>query len=176
MNMSIPVVLGTGRLERQSEKVARFVHTQLPGFEGIDSELVDVRNPLAFPFTIPAWVEDKNAFKWRKIAQKTKGFVFVVPEYYRSFPGKFKFFFESAFQEYKGKLAILVGVSSGQYGGVRVIQQLAPVLLAASIETLRSAVATSHVTSLFNEEGIPTDEKYVGFINDALAALVTKFK
>ncbi|QSH39027.1 NAD(P)H-dependent oxidoreductase [Candidatus Kaiserbacteria bacterium] len=176
MNISIPVVLGTGRLERQSEKVARFVHTQLSGFEDVKSELVDVRNHLVSPFTIPAWVEDENAAKWRKIAHEAAGFVFVVPEYNRSFPGEFKLFFDSAFKEYKGKPAILVGVSSGQYGGVRVIQQLAPVLLAASIETLGDTIATSNVESLFNEEGIPTDERYIGFVNDALTALVTKLK
>ena len=175
MNISIPIVLGTGRKDRQSEKVARFVYAKLNAFEGIQTELVDVKDHLVSPFTIPAWVEDENASKWRKIAQNAHGFVFVVPEYNRSFPGEFKLLFDSAFKEYKGKPAIIVGVSSGQYGGVRVIQQLAPVLLAASIETLGTTVATSHVKELFADE-VPTNETYIQFVEDALTALVTKLK
>ena len=100
----------------------------------------------------------------------------MVPESYRSFQGALKLFFNSAFKEYNGKLAILASVSSGQYCGVRGIQQLTPVLLAASIETFGDTATTSHVESLFNEEETPTDEKYPRFVNDALTALITKLK
>lgn len=175
MSVLIPVVLGTGRLERQSEKVANLAYSRLKDFKGVQAELIDVKDYVVSPFTIPPWVEDENASKWRKIAQKAAGFVFVVPEYNRSFPGEFKLLFDSAFKEYKGKPAILIGVSSGQYGGVRVIQQLAPVLLAAHIETLGTTVATSHVEDLFNEDGTVVKEgKYTEFLDEALHNLINR--
>lgn len=173
MSVSIPVILGTGREGRESEKVARFVHSRLLSKKDVLSEFVDVRDYVTSPFTIPAWEKDKNALKWRKIAQSASGFVFVVPEYNRSFPGEFKLLFDSAFKEYEDKPAVLVGVSSGQYGGVRVIQQLIPLLLAAHIIVLGDTVATSHVSELFSTD-TPTDEKYVQFVDTALDALIKK--
>ncbi len=173
MSVSIPVVLGTGRLERQSEKVAHFAHDTISTIEGVISELIDVRDYLESPFTVPAWVENKNASRWRKIAQEASGFVFVVPEYNRSFPGEFKLLFDSAFKEYNEKPAILIGVSSGQYGGVRAIQSVLPVLHTAGINVLGSVVATANVKETFKGEDTKPDEKYVQFVEDALNTLVT---
>ncbi|PCI26692.1 hypothetical protein COB52_05755 [Candidatus Kaiserbacteria bacterium] len=175
--MNIPLILGTGRTERKTEAIARFVHDKLSSKEGVLSEFIDVKDYLDSPFTIPPWVEGKSASKWRKIAQEADGFVFVVPEYNRSFPGEFKLLFDSAFKEYMGKPAIIVGVSAGNYGGVRVIQHLAPVLLAAGIEVLGKTVATSNVGDLVGEGSeIISDEKYTKFVEEALESLVVKFK
>jgi len=173
MSVDIPVVLGTGRVDRKSEQVARFVHERLLAYEAVRSTFVDVREFLVSPFTIAAWEEDRNASKWRKIASEAAGFIFVVPEYNRGFPGEFKLLFDSAFKEYKGKPAVLVGVSDGQYGGVRVIQQLAPVLLAAHIETLGTVVATAWVDELF-QGGIPVNETYRKFVDGALENIITR--
>lgn len=174
MSVSIPVVLGTGREGRQSEKVARFVAQKISEKQGAEGFVVDVRDHLTSPFTIPAWVDHAGASKWRKIAQEAPGYVFVLPEYNRSFSGEFKLFFDSAFREYKGKPAILVGVSSGQYGGVRVIQQAAAVLLAAHIEVVGTTVATAHVEDLFEQSGEVVDEKYTGFVETAITKLLEK--
>lgn len=174
MSVSIPVVLGTGRLERQSEKVARFAHNTISTIEGVISEFVDVRDYLETPFTVPAWVEDKNASKWRKTAHEASGFVFVVPEYNRSFPGEFKLLFDSAFKEYKDKPVVLIGVSSGQYGGVRAIQSVLPVLHTASMNVLGSVIATAHVKETFKDKEMKPEEKYAHFVEDALNTLVAK--
>ena len=174
MSVLIPVILGTGRLERQSEKIARLAHKKITSFEGVISEFVDVREHLKSPFTVPAWVEDQNAAKWRKIAQEASGFVFVVPEYNHSFPGEFKLLFDSAFKEYADKPVILVGVSSGKYGGVRVIEHLLPIMHAAKMHVLGTTVATSSVETLLSGEENKIDEQYREFLQNALRTLVTR--
>lgn len=171
MSVSIPVVIGTGREGRWSSKVARFVHGQLASHEGVSTELIDVRDHLIAPFTIPAWVEDENAQKWRTIASEAAGFVFVVPEYNRNFPGEFKLLFDSAYKEYSEKPVVVVSVSSGQFGGVRAVEHLMPMFIAAGMLPLK-AVATAHVEELFANE-VPDNEKYIQFVDEALKALAT---
>ena len=172
MSVSIPVVLGTGREERWSEHVARLVHAHLAARDGINTELIDVRDHLTSPFTIPAWVEDERPSKWRKIASEAAGFVFVVPEYNHSFPGEFKLLFDSAFKEYAGKPASIVGVSDGQFGGVRMMQQLMPVLHTAKMYVAGTVVATAYVDKLF-KTGETDDEKYLMFVERMLDELIT---
>jgi len=174
MSVLIPVVLGTGRLERRSEKIATLAQERLGAFDGVSADLIDVKDHVSSPFTIPAWVEDKNASKWRKIAQEASGFVFVVPEYNRSFPGEFKLLFDSAFKEYMAKPVVIIGVSNGKYGGVRVIQHITPILLAAGMEVLPSSVATSNVSELIRADGSVTEDEYLQFLDTALTKLVNK--
>jgi len=169
MSVLIPVVLGTGRKERQSEKVAHFAHTTISSKGGVVSEFVDVRDYLSSPFTVPSWEEHSEASKWRKIAQEASGFIFVVPEYNRSFPGEFKLLFDSAFKEYANKPVVLIGVSSGKYGGVRAIQHLLPVLHAASMHVLGTTVATPDVGTFSSGE---VDAKYVEFLNTITETLI----
>lgn len=171
MSVSIPVVIGTGRLERQTEKVARYMKRELESHKKVEAHLVDVREHLKSPFTVPAWVKDKNASKWRKIASEASGFVFVVPEYNHSFPGEFKLLLDSAYSEYSNKYALLVGVSTGAYGGVRVIQQLAPVFHELNVHLTGISIATSQVKTLF-EEGEPTDAKYKGVVEKGILELI----
>ena len=172
MSVTIPVVLGTGRDERQSEAVARYVHEILSSNDSVNTPFVDVREYLVSPFTIPGWVEDENASKWRKIASEASGFVFVVPEYNHSFPGEFKLLLDSAYEEYKDTYALLVGVSSGQYGGVRVIQHLAPVCHELNIHLTGMTVATTHVKKLFGE-GEEGKETYEAIVKKSITELIT---
>ena len=171
MNMYIPIVLGTGREGRWSEKVARFVLNRLEGREDVETEIIDVRDHLIHPFTIPAWVDDERPKKWREIATKADGFVFVVPEYNHSFPGELKLLLDGAYKEYKGKPAGLVSVSNGNYGGVRAIEHLIPLISNFGMTPIPSTVATAKVEELFADDQ-PTDERYIEFTDTMLDQLV----
>ena len=173
MSVKIPVVLGTGRDDRRSQSVATYITEKVAAREGVSAELVDVREYLESPFTIAAWIEDKRASKWRKMASEAHGFVFVVPEYNHSFPGEFKLLLDSAYTEYANKFAFLVGVSAGQYGGVRALQHLAPVMHELNIHLTKTVVATAHVEKLFGDSGV-VNEKYEEFVGKGIDELLER--
>ena len=175
MEVCVPVVLGTGRDERKSERIARFVHERLEEKEGVTAPFIDVREYVQSTHTIAAWVDDARAHPWREVAQKAAGFVFVVPEYNHGYPGEFKLLLDSAYNEYADKPAVLVGVSSGTYGGVRVIDHLMPIVHELRMHVVGTTVATSNVEKLFAHEQ-PVDEKYAAFVDTALTELLTHIK
>ena len=165
----VPIVLGTGRDGRESIKVARYVEGLWGSRNGIKTEVIDVLGVLEHPLTIPAWIDDKRVEKWRKIAHKADGYVFVVPEYNHSFPGELKLLLDSAFKEYFGKPVGLVGVSNGKYGGVRVLEHLIPLMANFKTYIAANTVATSNVGTLFDEEtGKPDDADYEKFVTAML--------
>jgi NAD(P)H-dependent FMN reductase len=168
----IPVVLGTGREGRESVKVARYIESLLRAESGVTTETVDVLDHLETHFTIPAWADDKRAEKWRKIARKADGFVFVVPEYNHSFPGEFKLLIDGAFKEYKDKPVGLVGVSDGKYGGVRMMEHLISLVLTLKMVPMPNTVATSNADKLFQDNGTPTDERYGEFARAMVKQLI----
>ena len=114
----IPVILGTAREGRQSDKVARFLLEQFKLSDQVETELVDVKDHL-FGHTHPSWEEFEITKPWKELASRMDGAVFVVPEYNHSFPGELKIMLDSALEEYKDKPVILAGVSSGMFGGAR---------------------------------------------------------
>ncbi len=45
-NIFIPVILGTTRQGRMSEPVAKFVYEQVEKWNGVETELIDIRQKL----------------------------------------------------------------------------------------------------------------------------------
>jgi len=123
----ITLVLGTGRKNRQSEHVAEYIQNKLTE-HGFTYEFADIRDYLAHPFTIPDWEDNDATLPWRNLAKKSDGFIFVIPEYNHSFPGEFKLLLDQDFDNYKRKLVLLCTVSEGGFAGVRVHEQLQPIL------------------------------------------------
>lgn len=169
---AISVVLGTGRLDRESEKVARYVLLAIEQLGNASAELIDPREYLTTPFTVPAWVEDKNAQKWRKKVEQSDGFVLIVPEYNHSFPGELKLLLDSAFKEYAGKPVGIVGVSNGQFGGVRAIEHVLSLVATFGMYAVPDIVATARVTEAFDATGEPYDETYKTFVHTMLQSLM----
>ncbi len=157
-DLFMPVILGTARKDRQSEQVARYVLNETEKTE-INTELVDVRDHLAGE-TIPAWVDDDRASKWRELVSRADGFIIVVPEYNHGYPGELKMLMDMAYKEYNRKPAALCGVAGGGLGGARVVENIRPVLVEFELVSMRNAVYFSNVGDLFNEQGKIQDESY----------------
>lgn len=165
----IPVLLGTSREGRQSEKVANYVLGKLEQKENVTTELVDPRKS-----NLPGdgHNEGSNDPAYSKIVKSADGFMIVTPEYNHSFPGSLKRMLDSELVEYKHKPANLVGVSSGPWGGVRAIQALVPVLRKMGIVVTSTDVMVRHSYQAFNEEGRPQDKDLDTAISKAIDELL----
>jgi len=159
----VTLVLGTAREERNSEPVALYLKTLFEAHEDVELTYVDVREHVHAPVTIPPWGAggtDEKATPWQEIASATDTFVFVLPEYNHGYPGEWKLLIDSLYKEYEGKLAYTVGVSTGIFGGARVIDHVKQVFVELKMIPKRTALYVGKVEEVFKEE-TPTDEGFI---------------
>lgn len=155
--LHIPIILATNREGRESENVARWVLAQLEAREGVTTELLDVRD---FPLPENGYGEfvKESVPTYRDAITKADGIIIVSPEYNHSFPGSLKTLLDTLYGEYYRKGAGIVSVSRGGWGGVRMTESLATVLLAFGMYTIKESLQFPHVTKSFNDDGTLNDE------------------
>jgi len=154
----IPIVLGTARKERESEKVAKFMLEEALSY-GFESEIIDARDHMHGE-TVPSWVEDDRTTAWKKVAGRADGFVVVCPEYNHGYPGELKILLDSAYAEYEKKPIGLCGVSSGILGGSRGVENLRQVLIALRSVPINNALYFGPVADLFEGDTLKEPEHY----------------
>ncbi|HEU4389298.1 MAG TPA: NADPH-dependent FMN reductase [Blastocatellia bacterium] len=165
----IPVILGTVRKGRYSEHVARFVLSELAKHQGVDTELIDIRDlKIAFD---DAGEDIKNP-SFSATITRADGLVIVTPEYNHGYPGLLKHALDTNLKEYIHKAAGVCGVSAGGFGGTRVIENLLPVLRELGLVTIFWDGNFSQVQKLFDEHGALLDQSYVKQINKFLKELI----
>lgn len=142
--LSIPVVIGTGREGRQSELVAQFVFERAQKF-GFDTQLIDVRD-----FATPVTEDGEKGEAWKTLVKASDGFIFIVPEYNHSYPGELKILLDKAYKEYNRKSVGVCTVSSGGVGGTRVAEHLLPLFNKFQLVSPTDAVYFTQV-----EDGFP---------------------
>jgi len=146
----IPVILGTTRKGRASENVAKFVFGEVQKREGLETQLIDIRD-LKYPID-DAGEQIKDA-KFSETCNRADGFVIVSPEYNHGYPGLLKHVLDTNLKEYIHKAVGVCGVSAGGFGGTRVIQDLLPVLRELGLITIFWDGNFSGAQSLFDESG-----------------------
>jgi NAD(P)H-dependent FMN reductase len=148
--MYIPVILGTARQGRQSEKAARFM-LQKAQEAGLESEIIDVRD-----YRLEATDKTEKSPSARRLAKKAgraDGFIIVSPEYNHGYPGELKMMLDMLSSQYANKPVGICAVSSGALGGARMVEQLRLVCLTFHMVPTGEAVHFSKVLELFDEEG-----------------------
>lgn len=128
--MFVPILLGTGREGRQSEKVAKFVDQEVKK-AGLETEIIDPRDYLTSPFT-----QASESSKWAQKIKKAKALIIIVPEYNHGFPGELKLMLDMLYDEYKDKKVLVCGVSTGLWGGARAVELLYPILIELDLKPL----------------------------------------
>lgn len=157
-DLSIPVILGTVRRGRASVHVAALLADLLNRRAGVRSEVIDIAS-LALP------VDDAGeAIKYPPFSSAmaaADGLVIVAPEYNHSFPGLLKHVLDSCLTEYIHKAVGLIGVSSGPFAGIRVVQSLLPVMRELGLVTIFWDVNFGQVGQVFAEDGRLLDDAFV---------------
>jgi len=152
--MYIPVILGTARIGRQSEKVANFIleETKKAGFE---TELIDVRD-----LRTDATDNTQASSQAKKLSpkiEKADALIIVSPEYNHGYPGELKMMMDLLYQQYARKPVGFCGVSAGGLGGARAVEQLRQVVIELHMVPIREALYFPVVQNLFDEKSTMKD-------------------
>ena len=155
--MFIPIILGTARQGRYSEKVSEFMRKELVCF-GLKSEVVDVRD-----FRLHATDRSQALLPAQRLAEKVTGadaLIIVSPEYNHGYPGELKLMLDMLYEQYFNKPVGFCGVSMGDLGGARVVEQLRQVAIELHMVPIREALYFSNVRTLFDDEDMINDVSY----------------
>ncbi|MGW7001586.1 NADPH-dependent FMN reductase [Streptomyces sp. NPDC054933] len=132
----IAIILGSTRPGRAGEAVARWALEQAEQRTDATFELIDLAEvdlPQVDEPMPPAMGRYTHPYtqQWASTIAQYDGYVFVTPEYNRSFPGVLKNALDRVYAEWNNKAAALI--SYGMDGGVRAVEALRPVLGALQI-------------------------------------------
>ena len=161
----IPILLGTNRKDRASEKVAALIAAHIDkNREDIETVIEDVRD---FAFPIDNYGQDiKGQFpQWKETMMDADGLIIVTPEYNHGYPGPLKSVLDLLHHtEYGNKVVGFAGVSAGPWGGARVIENLLPVVRELKLSAIRTDLLFPFAQKGVENEG--TEERIDGFLTD----------
>ena len=159
--MKTALILGTARSECESKKVLQFFESYMDehNFEYTKVEVAD-------------WgvqrtgQESQNKDKITGVMSTADAYLVISPEYNGGYPGELKLFLDSFYMEYVAKPIGFVGVSSGNTGGARAIEQLKLVSLKANLIPIHNHLYVPYV-----EEFNPSNERLLNGTKEFLQEL-----
>ncbi len=169
--LTIAVLAGTTRVQRESIKAAKYVAEYGRQLEGVEIIFVD---PVDFNFPGDGNDPEGKDPRYSEITEKADAFFIITPEYNHSFPGSLKRMLDSELQTYNHKPVALAGASNGNWGGVRAVEALVPAIRETGLVVLSWDIYFPRVQDIFDESGVIQDEyrerynKNLGKIYDEL--------
>jgi NAD(P)H-dependent FMN reductase len=152
-----------------SAHAARFVCRELQKRDGVRTELIDI-GELMHRLDDNGQGTGDAAFA-ASMAQ-ADAIVIVTPEYNHAMPGLLKHVLDSCLKEYIHKAAGIVAVSSGPFGGTRVIESSLPVLRELGLVTIFWDVNVGSVAKVFDETGNLLDQAFTRRTDKFLGELI----
>lgn len=153
--LTIAVLAGTTRLQRQSIKAAHYIAEfarQLPDIKVI---FVD---PVDFHFDGDGNDPEGKDPRYTEITAQADAFFIVTPEYNHSFPGSLKRMLDSELANYNHKPVAIAGASNGNWGGVRAVEALVPAIRETGLIVLSWDVYFPYVQNIFNDDNTIKDD------------------
>lgn len=148
--LHIAVLAGTTRQSRMSIHAAKYVAKIGKSIEGLTIDFVD---PVDLKLPNDGANDKDRDPMYSKITAQADAFVIVTPEYNHSIPGSLKRMLDSEYDNYKHKAVALVGVSSGQWGGVRAIESLSTIVRALGLVTTKTDMQFPNINKQFDHDG-----------------------
>jgi NAD(P)H-dependent FMN reductase len=143
--IKIKVIIGTTRQGRFSEKPAQWIYEEAKKLNGVEAELLDLRDyPMPFfesqtsPLMANGIYENEIIQKWAAKIKEGDAFIIVTPEYNHGYPAVLKNAMDVIYPEWNKKP---VGfVSYGSAMGVRSVEQLRQVAIELQMAPIRNAI------------------------------------
>ena len=171
--LTVPVLLGSVRTERQALRAGRMVAEALKS-AGHEPVLVD---PLALRLPLlertyseyaqgeaPAGLDELAA-----LYRRADGFIVVSGEYNHGVPPALKNLLDYFLEEYFWRPSGIVCYSSGQFGGVRAAMQLRAILGELGMPSIPTLLAIPRIAQALDEEGRPQQDRLASDLKDFLA-------
>jgi NAD(P)H-dependent FMN reductase len=149
-HLTIAVLAGTTRVQRESIKAAEYVADYGRSLKDIKIIFVD---PNDFSFPGDGNDPESKDPRYSEITEKADAFFIVTPEYNHSFPGSLKRMLDSELKNYIHKPVAIAGVSNGGWGGVRAVESLVPVVREMGLAATFANVYFPRVQDLFDGDG-----------------------
>lgn len=153
--LTIAVLAGTTRAQRQSIKAATYIADFGRQLENVEIIFVD---PTELYFPGDGNDPEGKDPRYTDITARADAFFIVTPEYNHSFPGTLKRMLDSELGNYNHKPVAIAGVSNGNWGGVRAVEALVPAIRETGLVVMSWDVYFPYVQNIFSDEGTMLDE------------------
>lgn len=176
-DLFIPIILGTGREGRHSEKVATYVLSRAQQSNLFQTQLVDVRD-FASPVTFRLSDGNQVIKPFQEIVKKSHGLIIVTPEYNHGIPGELKILIDSLYVEYKDKPVGICATSDGSWAGTRAVEHLYQVLIGVEAHPLKKTLLFPNVDKTFDDQGNlndPTQDERTQKFLEMISTYAQKF-
>ena len=162
MNLTISLIYGSVRTERQGIKAAKYLERKFKE----NNILVHFIDPLEYnlPFLDKMYKEYEPGTapeKMEELAQKFKdsdGFLIVTGEYNHSIPPALKNLLDHFQSEYFFKPSAIASYSAGNFGGVRSAVHLRVILGELGMPAISSMLPFPGIGNLFDENLVPQNK------------------
>jgi NAD(P)H-dependent FMN reductase len=176
MGLTIPVLLGSVRSDRQGIKAARFM-MRLLAQRGHQPVLVD---PLEKPLPMldrmfkefPAGTAPAVMQELATLYRRADGFVIVTAEYNQSVPPALKNLLDHFLEEYFWRPSAIVSYSAGRFGGVRAAVTLRTVLAEMGMSSVPSVLSIPSIHKSLSDDGEASEP----WIDKAAARMLDEFE
>ena len=170
--LSIPVVLGSVRPNRRSYRPALLLGERIAA-AGCRTELLDLR-----ALDLPMYGHDPDVesgpsvLALRATLERADAVIWLTPEFNHGYSSAVKNAIDYLHGELRRKPMAVCGLSGGQLGGARAVEQLKLVLIELHGLPIRDSVYFSDARNLFDEAGTLLVPAYTRRIDDMLGELV----
>lgn len=165
--LTVAVLVGTTRVQRESVKAARYIANFGRTLEGVEILFVD---PAEFNFPGDGNDPEGKDPRYTEITKRADAFFVVTPEYNHSFPGSLKRMLDSELANYNHKPVAFAGASNGNWGGVRAVESLVPAVRETGLVALSWDIYFPYVQNMFNDDS-SIKQEYAERYNRNLAKL-----
>jgi NAD(P)H-dependent FMN reductase len=174
--LTIPVLLGSVRRDRQGIRAARLVVKALQdrGHEPVLVDPMELQLPLLdrmykeYPKGEAPAVLEKLAALYRR----ADGFMIVTAEYNNSMPPGLTNLLDHFLEEYFWRPSAILCYSAGQFGGVRAAMQLRMTLAELGMPSIPSLMPIPRIHQALDEAGVPQAE----WVDRALGRFLSEFE
>ncbi len=176
-SVNIKIILGSTRQNRFGDKPAAWIYEKARQKEGLEVELLDLRDyPLPFfdepasPASLKGNYSNEIAMVWAKKIEESDGYIIVTPEYNHGYPAVLKNALDYPYSEWNKKP---VGfVSWGGVAGARSVEQLRQVAIELQMVPIRNAVHIPSFWTMLDESGKLKADSLEESANNFLAQLI----